>query len=232
MKQAETYWQTTVLVLVFLMTVGVYAVLGWLWSRLQTTDQAPTLQTTDRASTPSQFPRSEYSVQIIEPLDGAVLQRSSLVDVRAAVMEPDYLQAELYVDGRKVGAEVKEDAKATPWLPVYKNHNVINVQDQLADQDSLLNLYRTLLHLRQENSSLQTGSLELIGDPITDQHILAYTRSGEDQTLLVVINFGVTETAFDNPTDCQQNLLRAGQVTTAEPSKILLSPFSGVLMSN
>ena len=123
-------------------------------------------------------------------------------------------------------------ASATPWLPVHENHNVINVQDQSADQDSLLNLYHTLLRLRQEMPSLQTGSLELIGDPNIDQHTLAYTRSVEDQTLLVVLNFGVTETVFQNPTDCQQILLRTGQVTTAGPSQILLPPFSGVLLSN
>jgi Tol biopolymer transport system component len=105
-----------VLVLVFLMTVGIYAVLGWLWNRLQTPDQAPTLQTTGQAPTPTQLPRSKYSVQIVEPLDGTVLQPSSLVAVRSAVMEPDYLQAELYVDGRKVGVEVKEDVKEIPWL--------------------------------------------------------------------------------------------------------------------
>jgi len=107
MKRAETFWQAMVLVLVFLMTVGIYTVLGWLWSRLQTTDQAPT---------PTQLPRSEYSVQIIEPLEGAVLQRSPLVAVRSAVMEPDFLQAELRVDGQRVGIEVKEDVAVTPWL--------------------------------------------------------------------------------------------------------------------
>jgi oligo-1,6-glucosidase/alpha-glucosidase len=121
---------------------------------------------------------------------------------------------------------------ATPWLPVHQNHAVINVQDQLADQDSLLNLYRALLRLRNETHSLQTGRLELIGDPDTNKYILAYTRSGEDQTLLVALNFGTADAVFHNPTDCQQILLRTGQVTTAEPSQILLPPYSGVLMSN
>jgi hypothetical protein len=79
---------------------------------------------------------------------------------------------------------------------------------------------------------LQTGNLALINDPITGQHVLAYSRSSEDQSLLVVLNFGVAETTFHNPTDCQQILLRTGQVATAGPSQILLSPFSGVLMSN
>jgi oligo-1,6-glucosidase/alpha-glucosidase len=122
-------------------------------------------------------------------------------------------------------------ASATPWLPVHENHNVINVQEQSSDPDSLLNLYRTLLRLRNEIPVLQTGNLALINDPAMDEHILAYTRSGENQTLLVVLNFGAAKAAFHNSTDCHKILLHTGQVTTAEPSQIILSPFSGALLS-
>ena len=122
-------------------------------------------------------------------------------------------------------------ARTTPWLPVHENHDVINVHNQLTDQDSLLNMYRKILRLRQESPILQTGILALIGDSTKDKHILAYTRTGENQTLLVVLNFGAAEAAFHNPTDSQKILLRTGQVTTAEPSQILLPPFSGALLS-
>jgi Tol biopolymer transport system component len=116
MKQAETFWQTTVLVLVFLMTVGVYAVLGWLWSRLQTTGQPANSQVTYQVPTPTPLPRSEYAVQIIEPLDGTILQRTSTIAVRSAIMEASYKQVEFLVDERRVAIEVKEDLEETPWL--------------------------------------------------------------------------------------------------------------------
>jgi Tol biopolymer transport system component len=90
-----------------MMTMGVYAVLGWLLNRLQTDGQA---------ATPTQLPQSQSSVQIVEPLDGAVLQISSIVAVRSVVMEPGFVQAELQVDGRRVAVEVKEDPQVTPWI--------------------------------------------------------------------------------------------------------------------
>jgi len=37
----------------------------------------------------------------------------------------------------------------TPWLPVHDNYPTVNVETELADQDSILNFYRALLQLRQ-----------------------------------------------------------------------------------
>jgi len=74
------------------------------------------LQADGRAATPTRLPQANYAVQIVDPLDGAVLQMSSTVAVRSAVMEPGFVQTELHVDGRRVAVEVNQDPPTIPWI--------------------------------------------------------------------------------------------------------------------
>mgnify|MGYP000850985732 FL=1 len=75
-----------------------------------------------------------------------------------------------------------------PWLPINPDYaQGINVADQLADSQSLLNFYRNFLRLRRQNAALVEGEYEAIeaGDP----DVLAFLRYTEEQTCLVVLNF-------------------------------------------
>jgi glycosidase len=60
------------------------------------------------------------------------------------------------------------------WLPPQKNYLTINVEKQQTESDSLLNTVRTLLKLRQQERSLQEGSLELLDLP---KGVLGYQES-------------------------------------------------------
>jgi oligo-1,6-glucosidase/alpha-glucosidase len=124
------------------------------------------------------------------------------------------------------------DADIIPWLPVHANRNFANVQDQLADNDSLLNLYHDLLHLRRDTQTLQIGKLELISDPAMDKNILAYKRTANDQTILVALNFGKKTTQFHNSTDCRQKLLAVGMVQPTDWEVIQLPAYAGIILSN
>jgi len=115
----------------------------------------------------------------------------------------------------------------TPWLPVHDNYPTVNVETELADQDSILNFYRALLQLRQESEALRKGSWQpLIHYPY--EH-LAYLRETESETVLVVINFSY-EKNFDRdraiPNQSWQVLLSThltlGEIT---PLPKLLQPF-------
>jgi tricorn protease-like protein len=107
MKRAETFWQVMVLFLIALMTVGIYAILALAVHRLRGPREAV-------GSAPS--PWSQDAVQIVEPLDGAVLHRSQMVPVRAALTESGFVQAELQVDGVAVALRVNPDPQAIPWI--------------------------------------------------------------------------------------------------------------------
>lgn len=75
-----------------------------------------------------------------------------------------------------------------PWRAPYKDYKTVNVSLQDADPNSLLNHYRSLIHLRLDNPALLSGDLFAVD---ADQSsVLAYLREDGEQTFLIVANFG------------------------------------------
>jgi alpha-glucosidase len=72
------------------------------------------------------------------------------------------------------------------WLPVCREYKTINVQAQLADRGSSLNLYRRLLGLRRHSDALRFGDYRR--HPASDEHCLAYERIAVDERKLVALN--------------------------------------------
>lgn len=76
---------------------------------------------------------------------------------------------------------------AQPWLPVHPNHTVVNVESQAGDPRSLLSFYRELIWLRKRTPALCVGAYRsLVSHPTA---YLAYLRSHEEQSVLVLLNF-------------------------------------------
>src|SRR5690625_223296 len=74
----------------------------------------------------------------------------------------------------------------TTWHKVNTNYKQINVEEEHANPDSMLNYYKRLIHLRQNRDVLIYGSYELI----LEEHdqIFAYKRTLNDETYLVLTN--------------------------------------------
>lgn len=120
--------------------------------------------------------------------------------------------------------------EATPWLPVHKNYKRINVESELADEHSLLNVYRQLLRLRRSSAALQEGTTQLVDGPDVGENLLVYRRDLGDETVLVAINFGRTPGTFQNPTACQRVLLPVGLDEPIILESVRLPPYSGVVL--
>ena len=118
---------------------------------------------------------------------------------------------------------------AAPWLPVPDSYQTINVEVQSAADDSLLNLYKSLLNLRRDYPALQAGTIHLLEEAETERDLLGFRR-GED--ILVLINFGDTTTTFRNRSGCGQVLLKVGMEELPDPELVRLPPYSGVVLSN
>jgi alpha-glucosidase len=123
------------------------------------------------------------------------------------------------------------DPGTTPWLPINKNYKRVNVKVEQHDGGSILNVYRDLLCIRKENPALQEGSLELLDGPGIADQLLAYTRSLDQEMVLVLINLSETECTFSNPTQCKQELFQIGKYKRAEERNIVLHPLSGVVLT-
>jgi alpha-glucosidase len=79
-------------------------------------------------------------------------------------------------------------AGVATWLPVNPNYaDGVNVAEQAADPDSILNFYRRLLHLRKETPALMAGDYQPVQE--TAEDYLAFVRETAGQRVLVVLNF-------------------------------------------
>lgn len=72
------------------------------------------------------------------------------------------------------------------WRPVNADAKTKNVQSESADPNSLLNLYKKLIRLRQANPALAKGDYTSL--ETSDKSVYAFARTEGDQTILVVAN--------------------------------------------
>lgn len=86
---------------------------------------------------------------------------------------------------------------ASPWLKLNPNYKEINVKKALADKDSIYYYYQKLIKLRKENPLFVYGKYKLILDD--DKEIYAYLREGEEEKLLIILNFFENESLFKIP---------------------------------
>jgi len=88
-------------------------------------------------------------------------------------------------------------SNGTPWLKVNPNFESINVRAQEDDPDSVLNFYRRLIALRKAEPVLVDGSFDLVMED--DPQIFAYTRSQNEEQLLVICNLSDQDALYHNP---------------------------------
>lgn len=87
----------------------------------------------------------------------------------------------------------------TPWISVNPNYPEINVQQALADPNSVFHYYRRLIRLRKENPVAVYGRYHLL---LADHpQIYAFTRTLDDDRLLVILNFSSESPRFALPED-------------------------------
>ena len=72
-----------------------------------------------------------------------------------------------------------------PWLAVNPNYEKINVQEALANPESIFYTYQKLVQIRKENSWLIRADFELLD---TADKVFAYIRKDGERRFLVVAN--------------------------------------------
>lgn len=84
-----------------------------------------------------------------------------------------------------------------PWLKVNPNYKEINVEKALADPNSVFHYYKKLIQLRKQKPIIVYGSYELLLEE--HEQIYAFTRTLDEQRLLVILNFSDAEPVFVLP---------------------------------
>ena len=119
---------------------------------------------------------------------------------------------------------------ASPWLPIDDGYRRLNVETELDDPGSLLNLYRRLLDLRRQSSALRRGSY--LTHPGSTDTVLVYRRESDDETMTVALNFSDAE-ATVSVGRCTVVFSTADpERSDWAPGELVLAPFEGVVVSH
>jgi oligo-1,6-glucosidase len=89
----------------------------------------------------------------------------------------------------------------TPWIGMNPNYTDINAAEALEDKDSIFYYYQNLIRLRKEHDIIVHGKYELILEE--DPEVYAYTRTLENQVLVVLCNFYGNKRALELPEELQ-----------------------------
>lgn len=74
-----------------------------------------------------------------------------------------------------------------PWIKMNSNYPEINVEKDLESEDSVFKYYQQMISLRKEYPVFAYGKYQQLLE--ADQNIYAYQRLGEENNLLVLLNF-------------------------------------------
>jgi trehalose-6-phosphate hydrolase len=98
----------------------------------------------------------------------------------------------------------------TPWIKLDERYPAINVQDQLADPDSVFHHYKKLIALRKEMPIFTEGTFVRLDE--RHPQVFAYGRWNEDtnDALLVVSNFSSRDAEYRFPDQTSAQWLMPG----------------------
>lgn len=118
-----------------------------------------------------------------------------------------------------------------PWMKVNGNCKTINVKDQIGDADSILEFYRSMIHIKKSSDTLLFGDYKLLMKE--DKAIFAYERSSKDlegkkETYLICTNLS------EEAAECKEEIsFEKGEILLSNyksrPQKIL-RPYEAFLM--
>ncbi len=96
-------------------------------------------------------------------------------------------------------------SKGTPWIKVNPNYTEINAEEEINNPDSVFNYYKKLIALRHEKEIIVYGEFKLLLPE--DENLFVYTRTLEDEELLIICNF--TEKELEVPACIKEKVASA-----------------------
>lgn len=155
-----------------------------------------------------------------------------------------YYGEEIGMKGAKPDEQIREpmiwsntgsDMGQTTWEPLKHNRGdqVLGVEQQTDDEDSLLSRYRMLIRWRNEMPALNRGAIESYSSG--NQQVMAYIRRTNDSSALVVHNLSDTEQTMDlaakNGSAEFQTLSKTSDKNAAlSGSSLKLPPYTTVIL--
>ncbi len=117
----------------------------------------------------------------------------------------------------------------TPWIPVNPNYKEINAKAETKDPDSVFHYYKKLIALRKENPVMVYGKYEpLLED---SEELFVYTRTLDNEKLLIVCNFTDQDVAFTMPEEFTgRSCLIANMENDYSKNNIKVKPYEAFVL--
>ena len=112
---------------------------------------------------------------------------------------------------------------STPWFYVNENYKEVNVKDQEADENSVLNFYRKAIKLRKELSSVRHGKYKEFYKH--SPKVYTYLREDDKQKLLVICSFSKKAAKVRIPRDFEIDKAKLILTNYTENSDKCLKPY-------
>ena len=120
-------------------------------------------------------------------------------------------------------------SRVSPWLPVSKNMNHINVKSQVDKPDSMLNYTKSLIKLRHNLYSINRGSIEFETE---NSSVLAYNRTHKSESVTILLNFSRFRKNYNLSSNNYQVLLDSININNSKihGSRITLQPYQSLII--
>ena len=117
-----------------------------------------------------------------------------------------------------------------PWKRVNKNYVMLNVKAQDKDPNSVLNHFRKMTKVRKENLTLVYGDYEML--QAEHPEIYAFTRTDDDATILVLLNFTTGDATIDlsELSRVDEVLINNYESLTTAENTATLKPYQAVVL--
>ena len=118
---------------------------------------------------------------------------------------------------------------AEPWIMVNPNYTKINAKDQVSREDSVFKYYQKLIRLRHNSDLIVYGTYDLI--LADDKDIYAYTRTLDDEKLIVYCNFSENTREAELPEEFTNGKIFISNYDDAAVNeKITLRPYEAIVI--
>ncbi len=122
-------------------------------------------------------------------------------------------------------------SKVKPWFPVNPDYTKINVTDELQNEDSIINYYKKLTHLRRHSKYRE---LIIYGDiKFVELHddLITYERSHEQQKILVINSYSNQKMKIDlNAYQIKELILTNDDIDLTNKKHIELKPYQSLVL--
>ncbi len=120
-------------------------------------------------------------------------------------------------------------SETTPWLSVINNYETINVEKNLADENSIYYHYKKLIQLRKQYDVIANGAYEAM--LAEHENVYAYRRTLDNEELIVLNNFygNETEVTLDIKDVNGYNCLLSNYEEQELTNQLTLRPYESIV---